>query len=464
MKPSKKRHIGTAVSVLVLVVIAGLPFVFQRSRPRAQVSSRGPKLVIISSHWEGVRQEFGEAFSRWMASKGTPVRVEWLDVGGTVDMVKYVQSEFSRSPKGIGIDIVFGGGVEAHRHLANKGLLSPVALTDAEEQALPAHFGGMPLRDPQGRWFGAALSGFGILYNKAVAARMGFSIPKTWKDLAAPRLMTWVGSGNPRSSGSTHMVYEIVLQAYGWDQGWRLLTRMAANVRSFSQSSAEVPRDVALGEVACGMALDSYAWSVIEAKGERRLGYVLPEGRTVINPDAIGVLKGAPHHGLAEKFVHFVLSRRGQLLWMRPKGAQGGPKRFLLARMSVRPDLYGSGLGRSAVHINPFRWKVVSFYDSVRASRRWDLLNDLLGACLIDSHEQLQQAWRAVIAAGMPQDGLEELTRPPISEADLDGLVATWAEDPELRSRTVLGWAETCRNRYAGIVDRFGSHRSGCGR
>ena len=454
---------GTALSVVVLVVIAALPFIFRRSRPRASLPSRGPKLVIISSHWEGVRQEFGEAFSRWMASRGRPVRVEWLDVGGTVDMVKFVQSEFTRSPKGIGIDLVFGGGVEAHRHLAARGLLEPVFLTDEEQRDLPAHYGGMPLRDPDNRWFGAALSGFGILYNRAVLRRMGFAIPKSWEDLASRELFTWVGSGNPRSSGSTHMVYEIVLQSYGWNEGWRLLTRMAANVRSFSQSSAEVPRDVAVGEVACGMALDSYAWSVIESKGGDRLGYVLPEGRTVINPDAIAMLRGAPHRDLAEAFVHFVLSRRGQLLWMRPKGAPGGPRRFLLARMSVRPDLYGAGQGHSAVRVNPFRWKVVSFYDSKRASRRWDLLNDLLGACLIDSHEQLQKAWQAVTRAGLPADGLEELTRPPVSEQGLEALEASWGRDPELRSRMVLRWAETCRNRYERLAGRYGRHGSGCG-
>ncbi len=463
MKSSLARHLGTVASVLVLVIIAALPFVFRRSRPRAQVPAHGAKLVIISSHWEGVRQEFGEAFSRWMAAQGKAVRVEWLDVGGTVDMVKFVQSEFTRSPQGIGIDLVFGGGVEAHRHLAARGLLAPVALTDEEKRDLPAHYGGMPLRDPENRWFGAALSGFGILYNKAVIRRMGFAVPRSWEDLAGPKLMTWVGSGNPKSSGSTHMVYEIVLQAYGWDKGWRLLTRMAANLRSFSQSSAEVPRDVALGEVACGMALDSYAWSVIESKGEKRLGYVLPEGRTVINPDAVAMLRGAPHRRLAEAFVHFVLSRRGQRLWMQPKGTPGGPRRFLLARMSVRPKLYSRETGHLAVKVNPFRWKVVSFYDSRLASRRWDLLNDLLSACLIDSHEQLQHAWRAVMQAGMPPAGLEELTRPPLSEEDLVGLAASWSGDPELRSRMVLRWAESCRSRYQNLVERYGKQRSGCG-
>jgi len=455
--------IGTGAFVLLLVGLLVLPFAMRPSQQQASgLEHRGRKLVVISSHWEGARYEFARGFSQFVhRTKGIDAYVEWLNVGGTADMVKFIQSEFSRNPSGIGVDMVFGGGVEAHRHLADKALLAPIALSPKLQAAVPVSFSGMPLRDPQGRWFGAALAGFGILYNKKVFQWLGLPVPRTWKDLAAPALRSWVGSGNPRASGSTHMVYEIILQAYGWNRGYRTLVRLAANVRSFPRSSAEVPADVTLGEVACGMALDSYAWNAIGRVGTKRLGYVLPEGQTVINPDAVSVLKGAPHPRLAKWFVEFVLSREGQALWMRRPGKSGGPHRFLLARMSVRPDMYG---GDNAVHVNPFTWQGTHFYDETKASRRWEVLNTLMASCLIDSHRILEKAWKAVIDAGLPAAQVARLTEPPVSEQDLSRLAKRWGTDQVLRSRTSVQWTISCRKRYEAIIRTLGRRSfGGCG-
>ena len=46
-----------------------------------------------------------------------------------------------------------------------------------------------------------------------------------------------------------------------------------------------------------------------DAKG--RIGYVSPPGETVIDPDPIGLLNGAPDPELARRFVEFVLSEDG---------------------------------------------------------------------------------------------------------------------------------------------------------
>jgi ABC-type Fe3+ transport system substrate-binding protein len=489
VKRGRTQSLGWIIHLAFLLGLLVLPFALRQEPVAEQARLSGPteKLVVLSSHWEGARFELNRGFSRWMARRhGRSVRIEWLDVGGTADMVKFIQSEFARNPSGIGVDVVFGGGVEAHMHLAKRGFLDSIELEGAVVEGVPEHLAGMRLRDAKNRWFGAALSGFGIVYNRPVLQRLGLPVPRTWQDLAKPEMQTWVGSGDPRSSGSTHMVYEIILQAHGWKKGFSVVVRLGANVRAFSRSSADVPRDTALGEVACGMALDSYAWSQMEQVGRDRLGYSLPDQLTVINPDSIAVLKGAAHRDLAVRLVEFVLSPEGQALWMLPVGARveagrpgeggaasrtlAGPLRFPLTRMSVRPALYDLLGSRSAVTIDPFDRQVgvgsngTFVYDEKKASRRWEVINTLLGAALIDNHERLARAWRKLVDAGLPRSELRLLTRPPLSEQKLMSLASEWSEDPALRSRSRVRWIKTFRSRYERIIERLsGSARFGCG-
>jgi len=234
-----------------LAVVLVLPFAL---RPRPAASTAEPdarlparKLILISPHWEGIRVEFGRAFSKWTARRhGYRTELEWLDVGGTSDAIRYVKSEFTRSPAGIRIDLFFGGGVDPFMRLADAALLDAVELPEGILDRIPHSFAGIEVYDAQRRWFGAALSGFGILYNRRVCRRLGIPFPQTWMDLAKPAYFTWVGSGDPRSSGSVHMAYEIILQAYGWEEGWAVLAGMCGNTRSFSRSASQVPKDTAM--------------------------------------------------------------------------------------------------------------------------------------------------------------------------------------------------------------------------
>jgi ABC-type Fe3+ transport system substrate-binding protein len=296
------------------------------------------KLTIISPHWEGIQREYAWAFEKWYKETyRDEVKVEWLDQGGTSDDFRFIVSEFSKKPGGIGVDIFWGGGTDPYADLAKKGLLLPYKVPASILDSIPATIYGVPMYHPDFLWYGTALSGFGILRNKVVMQMMHLPEVKTWEDLMKPDLCTWVGGADPRSSGSAHMLYETILQAYGWEKGWQILTLMGANIRSFSKGANQTPKDVAVGEVACGLAIDLYAWTQIAEVGKDRLDFVLPEGLTVINPDGIGILKGAPNLKAAQAFLEFALSGQGQALLVLPVGAPGGPQKFLLGRMPVLP-------------------------------------------------------------------------------------------------------------------------------
>ncbi len=267
---------------------------------------------------------------------------------------------------------------------------------------IPPTFSGIELYDRDRQWFGACLSGFGIIHNKKVLETLKLPAPREWADLAAPRYFSWVGSGDPRSSGSVHMAYEIILQAYGWEKGWSIILRMAGNIRNFSRAASDVPKDTALGEIACGLAIDVYAWRQVAEAGAERIGFILPEGLTVINPDGIAILKGAPHAELAAKFIEFTLSDAGQRLWVLRKGAPGGPKEYELGRMPVIPG-FAKAFGReAAVPFDPFEWKGGFIYD---ARERFQALDAHQRPDRLGPHRQSQGAGGGVGHGAKPSAG-----------------------------------------------------------
>src|SRR4030095_3804583 len=315
-------------------------------------------LVLISPHWEGIRYEFERAFkARYQSETGRSVELEWIDVGGSSETLRYIESEYKNKPKGIGIDIFFGGGYDPYLALKKSNLLESYVLPQSLLEKIPQRLAGVPLYDPDHTWYGATLAGVGIVYNKVVLGLTKLPVLNTWEDLASPRAFGWVGSSDPRKSGSVHVVYEIILQAYGWDKGWQIITALGANVRSFTNQASQIPKDVAVGEIAYGLAIDFYAWAQVKEVGADKIGFVMPDNLTIITPDCIGILKGAPNPDVAKAFIRFVMSEEGQKLWLLVEKSPGGPQRFQLNRFSVLPSLYDFSPQHTAVKINPFSWR-----------------------------------------------------------------------------------------------------------
>ena len=407
-------------------------------------------IVLLSPHWEGIRIEFGDAFQKhYRQETGRDVDLKWLDVGGTSDILKFIRSEFKNKPDGIGIDIFFGGGTDPYTELKRLGLLAPYRVPDDILRGIPATISGVPLYDDEYTWYAVMMAGFGIIYNKIVLQRLGLPEPGTWKDLTHPELFTWIGSADPRKSGSVHMAYEIILQAYGWEHGWRIIAALGANVRGFSGYASQTPKDVAVGEVAYGLAIDSYAWAQVKEAGDDKIGYVMPEDFTVINGDAIAILKGAPNRAIAERFLRFVLSEEGQNLLMLHQGEPDGPQQFELGKFSVLPGLYPSIKERTSVRLNPFEWKSDFVYDSIKGSQRWGIVNDLMGALIIEPHGDMAKAWKKAIKEGNTDALLQRISDMPISEEEAQRLVAEgrWG-DAGYRNRTMGEWTSLARERY----------------
>jgi iron(III) transport system substrate-binding protein len=400
-------------------------------------------------------EALGAALARWSPP---PVRLVWFDVGGTSQIARYIDARYAsqgRDPKeGIGIDVLFGGGTDTYIRFAGTGYLEKVTLPKAIQQRLRPDLNGVPLYDPQGRWYGAMLSSFGILYNRWVLERIGQPEPRQWADLGRPALQGWVNAGDPRWTGSAHMVYEIILQGQGWDDGFSQLLHLGANTHSFLTDSGRLTRSVSLGEVAAAGNVDANAFIAL-AQEPRILGYHLPAGETIINPDAVAVLLNTPRPGLARAFVEFLLDDAGQRLFFLQPGVPGGPRKYPLCRLSIVESLYEQYPldQRSVGDVNPFAVQNTFTYNSKLGDRRWNALNDLIGAVIVDAHPDLFAAWQALIAssmsAGRRQQLEAELFAPFCTEAELLEHARRIKEDgPRYRTEAVNAWGRAARERY----------------
>jgi ABC-type Fe3+ transport system substrate-binding protein len=199
------------------------------------------------------------------------------------------------------------------------------------------------------------------------------------------------------------------------------------------------------------MAIDFYALAKVGDLGPDNLGFILPEGQSVLDPDPIAILKGAPNRKVAERFVQFVLSADGQKLLLLPKGAPGGPKQSSLGRMAVNTKAYQETEGKRISPANPFTQKGFVMLDLDRATKMQRVFNDLVGATLVDTHDDLKKAWKK-IAKGKSVDPakLAVFGKPALSEAEFMKLVEKW-DDEVVRNQTINAWVSASRQKYKSL-------------
>ncbi|MCY3743273.1 MAG: extracellular solute-binding protein [Candidatus Poribacteria bacterium] len=434
------------------------------------------ELIIISPHPEGIETEFGKNFEKWYEEQtGRTVKTDWRDVGGTSSNYRFIESEFKRVPDGIGIDIFFGGGTDNYLRLSNMGWLHAYKLPGPQLEQMTQSFQGIPLYDTEYQWYGAALSSFGIMYNEELRELLKLPKATAWEDLGNLELLGKIGAADPRESGSAHMVYEIILQTLGWEDGFALLTKLGGNVRGFSAGANAIPTDVVAGQVIYGLAIDFYAYGQIAVVGADKIKYVVPADGAVVTADPIAILKGAPNLPVAEKFLEFVLSEDAQKLWMlrnKPTKAQldkaednpekrsvlnkttdpEGPEwKGGLNRASVLPALYDK-LGERCIVPNPFAMEGTPFqYDSKKGGTRWNIVNDLFGILIIDSHKDLVNAWKAIQKCKDPakrEAAIAALTKMPITEAEAMELAKDAWKDPTVRNEKIKEWGQFAKEKF----------------
>ena len=408
-------------------------------------------LVILSPHRKSIQDEFVPVFEKYYKDTfKTDVKVEWIDQGGTSNNIRFLRTKIQANAKAPGIDVFWGGGTAAFVELSRDKILDTHKLPADLAKQVPQSAAGVPLYDSTNTWYASAMSSFGIFYNRKLTQLQKIAEPTTWADLANPALMGRISLADPRQSGSANSMNTIIVQSMGWDKGWEILTAQGANNRQWTHSSSDPIKAIVSGDATVAPAIDFFALAKIGDLGRDNLGFALPEGKTVIDPDPVAIIKGATNKVAAQRFVNWVLSADAQKLLVLPKGSPGGPKLESLGRMAINTKTYADTEGKRTDGMNPFTQKAFFKLDVDKAAKLKRPFDDLVGAVLVDTHKELRDAWTRIIKNGSKPEDIAALGKPPVTEAELLALAAKW-DDNTLRNETINKWVEFARAKYAKI-------------
>lgn len=358
---------------------------------------------------------------------------------------------FLASSISCGIDIFFGGGSYDFIRQASAGRLVDSGIMKLRpewfrEEVIPQSFTGEPYWDKDGLWVGDVLSSYGMIYNRDSLQRLGVKDePRNWDDLANPKLEGEIALCDPTKSSSMAKAFENVIQqhiyrewgrleketgrdhpgleaeavAAGWVSGLRLLQRAGANARYFTDTSQKPPIDVIQGNSAIGMCIDFYGRGSFQGSALRvdgspgRIGYYSPPDGTVLSPDPIAVLRGAPNPAVARAFMEYALSMDGQKLWNFKPGVPGGTDRYELRRLPIRRDFYSQDFAkyRSDPEVNPYAGANPLIYNGAwTGGEKFRAMAFIVRVMCLDTHPELVAAWKEIIRAGFPADALKMMT------------------------------------------------------
>jgi ABC-type Fe3+ transport system substrate-binding protein len=298
------------VATLALVLFA---LVAPAGPAAAQAPPIENELHLITPVSKFIHDAALKAFADYAKEKwNVTVKVSAIPAGTPVAYGRI--TEWTGRPE---VDIFWGGESALFEKLAEQKLLQKVEISKEAWDSIPASIGKpkpIPLKDKDGYWVGTALEPYGLVYHPRRLQRLGVPEPKEWEDLLHPKLKGEVAQCAPTRSSSSNATYEVMLSMFGEDKGWEWLRKLAANTGHFTARSRDVPTVVAKGEFAAGFAVPSYM-AFEEKLAGFDLKFVAPKN-SFVTPEPMTILAGARNPKAARAFIEFLLTERGQRVFM----------------------------------------------------------------------------------------------------------------------------------------------------
>ncbi|MBI4588324.1 MAG: extracellular solute-binding protein [Candidatus Rokubacteria bacterium] len=430
-----------------LLQIAILSLIVALTAPSARAATK--ELVILTSFPKELFEAYKKAFEG--ARPGVHVVIKPQQTNAAITYLRETRAKPDA-------DVFWASAVDAFQVLKADALLEKLTLPERLLKRIPKTIGTFPLHDPDGHYFGFAVSGYGLMWNTRYLALHKLSAPKEWTDLADARYHGHLVISAPSRSGTTHLTVEVILQAYGWEKGWALLLRMGGNMGSITERSFGVPEAVISGQYGIGVVIDFFGLSAL-ASGHP-IGFAYPSLTSVV-PASVAVVRGGPNGENARAFVEYLLSDEGQLRLFSPE----------IGRLPVVPDLYAKA---PASYPNLFTMKLggVSFDARLSSSRR-NVVNSLYDHLITFRHGELKTAWAAIVSAenavakakaagkSVPQaeNALAEATKlataMPMDAARASDkeVNAAFKDKPDVKSKLETEWDTFAKTNYARARD-----------
>jgi ABC-type Fe3+ transport system substrate-binding protein len=411
-------------------------------------------LIIVSPHNDQIQSRFENAFVQYYAlEKGQHAILWWHEFGGSNSILDFFMD---KKQKPLPVDVIFGGGEYLFEQLANKDMLAPLTLDKEVLDQIPVEFAGVRMIDPQLRWCGNVLSGFGFLYDRQKTQALCLKELDFWQDLAAPQLMDQTVIADPRYSGSTVLAMEMILQSEtDWPSGWRKLLAILSNTKEFSVSSDSAANAPLFDQAAVAICIDFYGISR-QAIDPAKLTYVSPKGQTAYTPDPIAILKDAPNPQLAQDFVNFILSLNGQSLWGHKTTDNQAICINALYRIPIRKDFYNTDTDKIPDSvINPYQLaETVHINPQLRAAR-FNVLRQLVKAAAVENLDGLKKARQKLLQSNNDPALATIFFQLPDNVDTIEKIytVSEQLADPIQSEAITLQWIEFFKQQYRKVLN-----------
>lgn len=224
------------------------------------------------------------------------------------------------------VDLFLVGEPSIFNSLCEDGVLRSIDLPELLDvvKKLPRGFTGYSSKGSL-CWLGIGLGVYGFIVNKNFLERYGLPQPSSWANLTSPKYASVLNEGRflisfplPSKSGTARTTVIGLLQRYGWENGWRILTVIGA-LSSFVTSSERARDDAATGVVGLAPAYIGYGLQAENISGGRAI-FVSPRGETILYVSPVAVAIGTKHPVEAQAFILWLLGPEGQKLMVEKFG------------------------------------------------------------------------------------------------------------------------------------------------
>ena len=284
-----------------------------------QVFQNGSILTIVTSLDATTTDEFKEIFLATPQAIDLGITEIDFRYASTLDGWKKLMQDPSKS-----VDIAWGYTNDYFSFLENWNLLKPITnstLFTYINDSIPNWIVGLSVKhynDSNLIWFGTSFRTYGFTVNHNFLDTHDLPVPTTWEELASPIYyldseVDSISMCDPPYSESITRIYQIILQIFGWRDGWSVLTRIGANARLYP-SSVDTRAAVVFGEVGVGFTTSSYG--IIAMRENNDTEFIIPEGQSSVDICPISLGINCDNQEAAEAFLQFVASPEGQSIWL----------------------------------------------------------------------------------------------------------------------------------------------------
>ncbi len=330
-------------------------------------------VTVITSYPKEITEAYKKAFEK----KYPDIKLEILNKNTNASLAFIKESAPGQRP-----EVFWASAPDAFEVMSREKLLEKAP--DVMNSAIPAKIGSYPMNDPEGLYYGQALSGYGIMWNNRYLKAHKLPNPVEWSDLTKEVYFGHVAMSAPSRSGTTHLTVETILQGEGWDKGWAQLLEIAGNCAAVTDRSFSVPDGVNSGQYGIGLVIDFFG--LAGKYSGFPVDFVYPKVTSVV-PASIGLIAGGKNVADAKKFIAFSLSSEGQELLLDSK----------ISRMPVLPyDKLKGKVPAGYPNIFEIAQKSKVHFDSEMAQTRYHVVTTMFDQTITFRLKELQAATKAI--------------------------------------------------------------------